>query len=188
MSEERTRVLRMLADAKITAEQANQLLEALDASEVAIQEMHTSFTQPEQTTGEDDAANDRETSGTGGAPHAMDELSLDQLVAMKSVGVTLEYIQAVRDLGYHEVDADQLIAMKSVGVTPEFVETMRDLEVAGLTPDQLIALKGVGVTPEFVQQMRATGYSELSAGQLVSLKCAGVDPEFVLGMSNQTRN
>jgi len=132
------------------------------------------------------------------------DLTVEQLVGMKTQGVTPEYVRQMRALGLSP-DADQLIAMRVQGVTPEYIRDMRasgvaasakqlvGMKVQGVTPeyvkaihdlglqpdaDMLMGMRVQGVTPEYIREMRAAGVAA-GAEQLVGMKVQGVTPEYV---------
>jgi beta-lactamase regulating signal transducer with metallopeptidase domain len=125
--------------------------------------------------------------------------AIDQTIAMRAVGVTPEYVAAIRqaapNLGV--VDGDDVVELRAVGVTPEYI---RDLAAAGfrnLDKDALVEARAVGVTGSYIRSMKAAGirgtmddYVELRAvgvnardarrgltvDDLVSMKAGGIDP------------
>ena len=106
----------------------------------------------------------------------LDNLSADDLIALKIQGVTPEYVRAIHDLGL-QPDADTLVGMKVQGVTPEYVKELRAL---GFKPDadEIIGMKVQGVTAEYVQGLKAVGIQP-DADEIVGLKVQGVTPEYV---------
>jgi beta-lactamase regulating signal transducer with metallopeptidase domain len=106
-------------------------------------------------------------------------LSVEELIAMRVQGVTPQYVQDMRATGL-KLTADQLVGMKVQGVGPEYVRGMHDLGFQA-EPDELIGMRVQGVTPEYVKEMRATGL-KLSADQLIGMRVQGVTPEYVRGM------
>jgi beta-lactamase regulating signal transducer with metallopeptidase domain len=102
--------------------------------------------------------------------------NIDELIGMKVQGITPEYIHQVRALKF-DVSISSLIGLKVQGVTPEYVESMRKI---GFQPDadQIMGLKVQGVTPEYVEQMRKLGFQP-DADQIIGLKVQGVTPEYV---------
>ena len=134
----------------------------------------------------------------------LDNLTVDQLIALKTQDVTPEFVRSLRDQGFklevdkiiamkvQEVtsqythdwlsaglhpDEDQLIALKVQGVDAEYY---RGLKEAGLDPDinSLIAMKVQDVTPEYVRKLRAAGFS-VNAEQVIAMKVQDVTPEYV---------
>lgn len=102
--------------------------------------------------------------------------SPDELVAMKVQGITPEYIHEVRAMKLN-FDLDSLIGMKVQGITPEYVDEMRKLGFQADT-DQLIGMKVQGITPQYVDEMRKLGFQP-DADQLIGMKVQGITPEYV---------
>ncbi|HEY1676389.1 MAG TPA: M56 family metallopeptidase [Candidatus Sulfotelmatobacter sp.] len=135
------------------------------------------------------------------------DLSVDELIALKTQDVTPDYVRGLQELGM-KPDVNSLIAMREQDVTPEYV---RDLRSAGLNPnqnqliglkvqgadaeyyrglkaagidadaDKLIALKVQDVTPEYVKELRAAGF-EVNADQVIAMKVQDVTPSYVKEM------
>ena len=104
----------------------------------------------------------------------------DELVGMKVQGITPEYIHQVRAMNLNP-DVDSLIGMKVQGITPQYVEEMRKL---GFQPDtdQLIGMKVQGITPAYVEEMRKLGFKP-DTDQLIGMKVQGITPEYVHQLS-----
>ena len=106
----------------------------------------------------------------------LDNLSADDLIALKIQDVTPEYVRAIHDLGL-KPDADTLVGMKVQGVTPEYIKELRSL---GFKPDadEIIGMKVQGVTADYVQGLKAVGI-QAEADEIVGMKVQGVTPEYV---------
>jgi beta-lactamase regulating signal transducer with metallopeptidase domain len=106
----------------------------------------------------------------------LDNLTVDQLIAMKIQGVSPEYVQDLRSLGLSP-DVDQIVAMKIQGVDGAYVRGLKD---GGLQPniDQLIAMKIQGVTPDYVRALHDQGMQP-DADNLVAMRIQGVTPDYV---------
>ena len=102
--------------------------------------------------------------------------SADELVAMKVQGITPDYIRQIRALKLN-ADVDSLIGMKVQGITPECVDQIHKLGFQSDT-DQLIAMKVQGITPEYVDQMRKLGFQP-DGDQLIAMKVQGIGPQYV---------
>jgi beta-lactamase regulating signal transducer with metallopeptidase domain len=104
------------------------------------------------------------------------DLDVDALIAMKSQGVTPEYVRDMRATGL-TLDASDVIGMKVQGVTPEYVKQVRAM---GLEPDanDIIAMRVHDITAEYVQGMRAIGF-EPDSNEIIGMKVQGVTPEYV---------
>lgn len=106
----------------------------------------------------------------------LDNLSVDQLIALKIQNVTPDYARRMRELGMH-ADAGNLVAMRIQGVTPELVHDLLEL---GLSPDaeQIVALKIQGVDAAYVRGLKETGIQP-DIDQLIALKIQSVTPAYV---------
>jgi len=102
--------------------------------------------------------------------------SIEELVSMKVQGITPEYIHQVRAMKL-DSDVDSLISMKVQGITPEYVEQIHKMGFNS-DADQLIGMKVQGITPEYVDQMRKLGFQP-DADQLIGMKVQGITPEYV---------
>ena len=102
--------------------------------------------------------------------------SADELVAMKVQGITPDYIRQIRAMKLNS-DIDSLISMKVQGITPEYVDQIHKLGFNSDT-DQLVAMKVQGITPEYVDQMRKLGFQP-DGDQIIAMKVQGITPEYV---------
>ena len=106
----------------------------------------------------------------------LDNLTADQLIALKIQGVTPEYVKEVKALGLHP-SIDELISMRVQGVDPHYIADMR---TTGLNAslNQIIAMRIQGVTPEYIKGMRAAGVNG-DASQLIGMRVQGLTPEYI---------
>ncbi|HEX6084635.1 MAG TPA: M56 family metallopeptidase [Thermoanaerobaculia bacterium] len=109
------------------------------------------------------------------------KLSVDELISLRAVGVTPEYVNTMRGV-FPGLTLKGVTSMKAVGVTPEFVQQMRSAGFEVKTPKDATSLAAVGVTPEFVQQMRSAGFEVKTAKEATGLKAVGVDAEWMRGI------
>jgi beta-lactamase regulating signal transducer with metallopeptidase domain len=105
-----------------------------------------------------------------------DNLSADQLIALRVQGVTPEFIHALRAEGL-KPNVDELIGMKVQGITPEYVRQIRGMKL-NTDIDSLIGMKVQGITPEYVDEMHKLGF-EPDTEQLIGMKVQGITPEYV---------
>jgi beta-lactamase regulating signal transducer with metallopeptidase domain len=105
----------------------------------------------------------------------LENLSADELIALKIQGVTSAYVREIRSTGLNP-DVNSLVAMKVQDITPEYVKSMRELGIDADAND-FIAMKVQGITPDYVQQMRAAGFNP-STHELIAMKVQDVTPEY----------
>ena len=79
---------------------------------------------------------------------------------------------------------DRIIQMKAVGLTPDYVNAMRAVSPAlrSLDPSEMVSLKSVGVTPDYARAMAAAGFRNLNEDDLTQAKAIGLNPDYVRGM------
>jgi len=109
-------------------------------------------------------------------------LSVNQLIQLKTHGVTADYVKSLRAIGLNDLSVNQLATMRIHGVTRAYVEAIRAAGFGELTPSKLATFRIHGVTPEYIKTMREAGYPNLSANQLLTFRIHGVTPEFIAGM------
>src|SRR5215469_146554 len=169
MSEQRAQILEMLVAGRVTVEQAEQLLAALDgpspsASRGAVAQA---------------AAQQR------GDEHTEDffaSLTAEQLVALRDSDVSRAFVEQMRAAGLNALSVEDLIELHDEGVTPRFVLDLREAGLADLTRDQLIELYCHGVDGAYVRELRALGLAGATPDQLVGMYDHGVDAAFVREM------
>jgi beta-lactamase regulating signal transducer with metallopeptidase domain len=105
-----------------------------------------------------------------------ENLSADDLIAMKVQGITPQYIHEIRAEGLKPT-ADELVGMKVQGITPEYIHQVRAMN---LNPDvdSLIGMKVQGITPQYVEEMRKLGFKP-DTDQLIGMKVQGITPEYI---------
>ncbi|MEP9360990.1 M56 family metallopeptidase [Sphingomonas sp. KR3-1] len=121
------------------------------------------------------SAQDREADRNDHARHA-----LDSIVGAKAVGVTPEYVDALRraapQLG--PVTLDDATGMRAVGVTPEYVRAMMATGLRIRSFDDIIGARAVGVDPAYVRRIVAAGYRG-KLDDFIALASMGVSPDDV---------
>jgi hypothetical protein len=138
---------------------------------------------------------------------------IDTIISSKAVGLTPEYIDAMRAAGFADAGVDDLTGARAVGVTPEFARQMRrydprvDLDTVmgakatgvdpaymgqmrqlfpGLSLDDAVGMSAVGVSLDFARQMRSI-FPRASADDIQSMAAVGVTPDYVRELRRQGR-
>jgi hypothetical protein len=112
MNEEHRQIMEMLAAGTITAEEAQQLLDAIEA------EPFTS-TGPTQRIGSQPQAAADQTAST------FANLTIDQLIELQNHGVDPNFMRQMQAAGFADLSIDQLIELYNHGVGPDFIHQMR---------------------------------------------------------------
>ena len=80
---------------------------------------------------------------------------------------------------------DDIIQMKAVGVTPEYVNEMRaaapSLRVIKLS--RFADLKAVGVTPDFARDLAAAGFRNITVSELQTARAVGMTGDYARGLA-----
>lgn len=118
----------------------------------------------------DDAATAAATSKT---------LSAEQLVSMRAVGVTPEYVAEMRQHG-GSLDADDIISAKASGIDPAYIAQMRAI-IPNADFDDLVGARHLGVNAAFARDMKSH-FPDIGVDDLVALKAMGIDCDFVTDM------
>lgn len=93
-----------------------------------------------------------------------------------------DYIAELRRLGYANLTVDQLIDLKSHGVSIEFIESLKGEGLTDLAVEHLLKLRAHGIQPDLIRSLKASGYSNLGMEQLLTLRMHGITPQYVSEM------
>lgn len=107
------------------------------------------------------------------------QLTAEQLVSLRAVGVTPEYAAEMREHG-GAMDADALIAAKASGVDPAYIRSMRRVFPA-VDVDELIGAAALKIDPAFARDMKSH-FPDIGIDDVVALRAMGVDCDFVTDM------
>ncbi|RYD43714.1 MAG: M56 family metallopeptidase [Sphingomonadales bacterium] len=125
------------------------------------------------------AANSAPTDEAATASATPKMLSAEQLVSMRAVGVTPEYVAEMREHG-GSLNADDMISAKASGIDPAYIRQMRDV-IPGADFDELVGARHVGVNASFARDMKSH-FPGVGIDDLVALKAMGIDCDFVTDM------
>ena len=106
-------------------------------------------------------------------------LSAEELVSMRAVGVTPEYVAEMRESGA-SLNADDIISAKASGIDPAYIRQMRSV-IPGADFDELVGARHVGVNATFARDMK-THFPDVGIDDLIALKAMGIDCDFVTDM------
>ncbi|MDO9370567.1 MAG: M56 family metallopeptidase [Sphingopyxis sp.] len=106
-------------------------------------------------------------------------LSAEDLVSMRAVGVTPEYVAQMRKSDT-SLDVDDIISAKASGIDPAYIRQMRSI-IPGADFGELVGARHVGVDAAFARDMKSH-FPDVGIDDLVALKAMGVDCDFVTDM------
>jgi len=112
------------------------------------------------------------------------QLTVDQLIELRTAGVDAAYINELRKLGYGNLSFDDLINLRLHGVGPEYISAMNAYGFGHMSAEQLVELRNQGVTPGYIDEMKKLGYGNVSVDDFISLRIQGVTPEYVKQMNS----
>lgn len=107
-------------------------------------------------------------------------LSREELIALRSEGVTATYTSQIREMGYTDVTLEQLVALQQADVSVEFTRMMKELGY-DLSIDDLVRLRDNNVTAYFTSNMMDMGYTldELTMENLIRMRSLGISHNLV---------
>ena len=106
-------------------------------------------------------------------------LTVDELIDLKSHGVTIEFIEGLKSEGLTNLSVEQLLKLRAHGIQPDLIRSLKASGYSNLGIDQLLKLRMHGVTPQFVSEMGAAGFPRLPLESLVAARQHGVSPAFI---------
>jgi bla regulator protein blaR1 len=104
-------------------------------------------------------------------------LAQRDLVQLKAVGVTPTFLQELSQLGYRNDNAQEITSAYAVGVRPEYIIGLANAGYGRLSLRKLTQLRALGVTVAYIESFRSAGITNLDVDRLVQLKALGVTPE-----------
>jgi hypothetical protein len=108
-----------------------------------------------------------------------DNLSNHDLIAMKSQDIGPDYIQKLQGAGYTNVPAHDLIAMKSQDIDMEYLKSFEPVGFSKVGIHDAISLKAMNITPEYVKSFQGAGFKNMSLHDVVSLKAQNITPDLI---------
>jgi bla regulator protein blaR1 len=110
---------------------------------------------------------------------ARSDRAIDRIIEMKAVGVTPEYVGAMRAVApqLSRLEFGDFTSLRAVGVTPDFARSLIAAGFPSITADELVEARAVGLTGDYIRSMRATGLQG-DLDDFVQLRAVGVDPGF----------
>lgn len=104
--------------------------------------------------------------------------SMDYKVAFANLDITTKYVNEMESLGF-KPDVDNLVALKAVGVSQQYVRDLKSAGVTNMDASQILALRALHVDAAYVNEIANAGFPHLPASQYVTLKSMHVDGAYI---------
>ena len=111
--------------------------------------------------------------------------TVHELISLKSLGITPEYAKEIGAVGLGTPTLHDLISLKSLGVTPEYVAGLKQSGIGPKDFHEVVTEKALGITPEYAAAMKKTGFGDLDVHELISMKAQNVTPEYATWLRQQ---
>ena len=110
--------------------------------------------------------------------------TLQNTIAMKTVGITPDYVAAMRASAreLRDSDVDDLVGMKAAGVTPAYVHDLAAAGMRDFDASDIAGARAAGVDGGYIREMRAAGFGDADLSDLTSARAVGVTSEYVRQM------
>jgi hypothetical protein len=100
-------------------------------------------------------------------------LSAREAENLKIGHITAKRIDEYRRLGY-TLEPKQLADFGIHGVTPEFINELRALGYSDIPAKKLIEMKIFGVTPDYIRKLQSQGYKDVPVDKMITLRQSGL--------------
>nr|WP_294167610.1 M56 family metallopeptidase [uncultured Sphingomonas sp.] len=104
------------------------------------------------------------------------------LVGMRAVGITPQWLSDMTRAGYRAQHAGDLTGAKAVGVTGAYVADLAAAGYRNVPLGELTAMRAMGVTGRYVRNLRAAGVTGLSTNKLIELRAHGISAATLRGV------
>ncbi len=107
---------------------------------------------------------------------AVDQATVEDVMALRRGGVDVDYARGLRKGGY-ALRAPEVLRLRRAGVDPDYCA---DLRKSGfmLSADEIITLRRAGIDSDFAAGVKAAGYGK-EIDEIVTLRRAGIDADYL---------
>jgi ribosome-associated translation inhibitor RaiA len=169
----RARILEMVKDGKISIEQADELLEALENAVPNTPARTSPFEASPLEPEHKPRVEVRISRNTNGGKY-----NFEQMIELGKFGVSPKFIRQIAEVGLTDLGFEDVIELGKFGISPKFVLEMRQLseefDLGELNFERIIELGKYGVSAKFVREMIETQMIDFS---LPTKQWAQVEPD-----------
>jgi beta-lactamase regulating signal transducer with metallopeptidase domain len=105
--------------------------------------------------------------------------SVETLVQMASVGVDADFLNHLQSSGYLRMGLEDVVRIRAIGVDPTYIREMTDVLHTKPSIEQLTRMRALDVDPDYVRSFARLGYDKLTPEDLMRLRAVGVDADYV---------
>jgi hypothetical protein len=151
----RARILEMVKEGKISIEQADELLEALENAQPNTPARTSPFEASPLEPEHNPRVEVRISRGTNGGKY-----NFEQMIELGKFGVSARFVRQIAEAGLTDLSFEDVIELGKFGISPKFVLEMRQLseefDLGELNFERIIELGKFGVSAKFVREMIET--------------------------------
>ncbi|SPF39131.1 Peptidase M56, BlaR1 [Candidatus Sulfopaludibacter sp. SbA4] len=104
-------------------------------------------------------------------------LSVDQIIDLKTAGVSAEFLRGINEAGWGKLSPTELIELAHHGVNPDYLRKMKAAGLKDLTLKDVTELSMVGARPEYIQEIHSFGFGPYTTKQFIQFAQVGLRPE-----------
>lgn len=94
------------------------------------------------------------------------DITLEQAVSLVKASASTTFIAMMIELGY-TLTVEDIVNLRSAGVTAHFTSNIHDLGYRDVTIDQLIRMRRIGVTPALVRRLQEERGSDIPMEEII---------------------
>lgn len=106
-------------------------------------------------------------------------ISPDDIVALKALDVTEEYINSFKEVGYNNISNSNIISMKAMGITSAYIKTIQNMGYSRIPISDIVAFKAQNITSDYIRSFEPVGYENISPSDIISMKAMGITPAYI---------
>jgi len=106
------------------------------------------------------------------------DLSVEDVIDLKTHGVTAAYMTAMNKAGWGRLTTRQLIDLRVQGANPEYVQSMAGVGLKNLTLKDVFELRAHGVRADWVREIHALGFGPYDVRQIKDFAIHGTSVDF----------
>lgn len=111
-----------------------------------------------------------------------DQLNLDQMKQAKTHGVSSEVIAGLQQAGFDNIPFDLLIRTRASGLSVETAQELQNIGQGDLSLEAMIVYQQRGVDATYIKQLQAVGFTPLSLEQIAKANAMDIQASFVTAL------